>query len=94
VKGNFAVCRRTRALAAKKPPGTTVRRLWAKGKGNFRTRGRYAASTVRGTFWLTADRCDGTLTSVKQGILEVFDFPKRKRLLVGAGKTYLAAPKR
>lgn len=94
VKGDFAVCKRTRALAGTSKPGATVRRLWAKGKGSFRTRGRYSASTVRGTFWLTADRCDGTLTSVKQGTLEVFDFPKRQRLLVRAGKSYVAAPKR
>ena len=94
VKGDFSVCKRARALAATKPPRKTVRRLWAKGKGSFRTRGRYSASTVRGTFWLTADRCDGTLTQVRQGRLEVQDFPKRKRILVAAGASYLAAPKR
>lgn len=93
VKGDFSVCNRRLASAGqkKKPPSTTVRRLWAKGKGNFRTRGRYSSSTVRGTFWLTADRCDGTLTSVRQGRLEVFDFVKNRKLLVGAGKSYLAA---
>jgi hypothetical protein len=92
IRGDFSGCNRTIALSAqKKPPGKTVRRLWAKGKGNFRTRGRYSSSTVRGTFWLTADRCDGTLTSVKQGRLEVFDFVKKTKVLVGAGKSYLAA---
>ena len=64
------------------------------GQGQFRTRGRYSSATVRGTFWLTADRCDGTLTSVKQGTLEVIDFVKKTKVLVGAGKRYLAAPKR
>ena len=31
-------------------------RLWGKGKGKFRTRGRYGAATVTGTWWLTEDR--------------------------------------
>ncbi|MGZ4331685.1 MAG: hypothetical protein ACXVXL_27240, partial [Solirubrobacteraceae bacterium] len=35
--------------------------LHASGHGKFRTKGRYAAATVRGTIWTTADRCDGTL---------------------------------
>ena len=47
--------RRTR----KKPP----RKLWGDGRGRFRTRGRYGAATVRGTKWLTDDRCDGTFVA-------------------------------
>ena len=96
VKGDFSVCRKTavRTTSARKPPGKTVRRLWAKGKGAFRTRGRYSASTVRGTFWLTADRCDGTLTQVKQGQVEVLDLIKKKRVTIKAGQSYLAAPRK
>ena len=45
----------------------TIRRLRATAKGRFRTRGRHSAATVRGTVWITADRCDGTLTIVKRG---------------------------
>jgi hypothetical protein len=89
--GNFGVC--TRALAAVsavRPPPKLVRHLWAKGKGRFRTRGRYAAATVRGTGWLTADRCDGTLTKVTQGTVQVADLPRRKTVLVRAGNSYLA----
>ena len=37
--------------AAKKPKS---RKLWGDGKGKFRTKGRYAAATVRGTRWLVA----------------------------------------
>ena len=36
--------------------------LHSSAKGKFRTNGRYAAATVRGTKWTIADRCDGTLT--------------------------------
>ena len=55
--------------------------------------GRYSAATVRGTFWLTADRCDGTLTRVRQGRVEVFDNVRRKKIVLRAGKSYLARPR-
>jgi hypothetical protein len=90
--GSFNVCRTT-AAAGKKPPKKTVRSLWGKGKGHFRTKGRYAAATVRGTFWLTRDRCDGTLVLVKQGKVEVRDLVKKKTVLLTPGKSYLAAPR-
>jgi hypothetical protein len=67
-----------------------VRSLWGEGTGKFRTRGRYSAATVRGTFWLTADRCDGTLTRVEEGVVSVLDIPKKKTILVTAGHSYLA----
>lgn len=51
-----------------------VRRLWGDGKGRFRTRGRYSAATVRGTKWLVEDRCNGTVTRVDRGEVEVEDF--------------------
>jgi hypothetical protein len=57
-----------RAAAVKK------RRLWGDGKGRFRTRGRYSAATVRGTKWLVEDRCDGTLTRVARGEVDVVDY--------------------
>ena len=89
--GNFGVCKRKlAAISAVKPPPKVVRHLWGSGKGRFRTRARYAAATVRGTVWLTADRCDGTLTRVTQGTVQVADFPRRKTVLVRAGKSYLA----
>jgi hypothetical protein len=89
--GNFATCnRKLAAVAATKPPSKVIRQLWAKGKGKFRTRGRYASATVRGTVWLTADRCDGTLTRVNQGIVQVADFTLKKKFLVHAGASHLA----
>ena len=55
-----------------------VRRLWGDGKCSFRTSGRYSAATVRGTRWLTEDRCDGTVTRVVRGAVEVDDFRRVK----------------
>ena len=68
----------------------TVRRLSSNATGRFRTRGRDSAATVRGTIWVTADRCDGTLTRVKRGRVRVRDFRRRRSILVRAGKSYLA----
>jgi uncharacterized repeat protein (TIGR01451 family) len=70
-----------------------VRRLWGNGRGRFQVSGRYSAATVRGTFWLTADRCDGTLTRVRQGRVEVFDNVLKKKIVVRAGKSYFARPR-
>jgi len=55
-----------------------VRRLWGDGKGSFRTSGRYSAATVRGTRWLTEDRCDGTVTRVLRGEVAVDDFRREE----------------
>jgi len=65
-------------------------RLWGNGQGRFRTRGRYAAATVRGTVWLTVNRCDGTSVQVTQGVVQVRDFPKRRTMTIRAGHRYLA----
>ena len=50
------------------------RHLWGSGHGSFRTRGRYASATVRGTVWLQKDTCSGTLTVVRRGVVTVKDF--------------------
>jgi ferric-dicitrate binding protein FerR (iron transport regulator) len=67
-----------------------VRQLWASGKGSFRTKGRYASATVRGTNWQTIDRCDGTLIKVNKGTVSVRDLVKKKTVVVNAGGSYLA----
>ncbi|MGZ4257312.1 MAG: hypothetical protein ACXVRE_06070 [Gaiellaceae bacterium] len=66
------------------------RSLWGKGKGRFRTSGKNASGTVRGTWWLTQDSCAGTLIRVKRGVVDVYDFKKRKHVLVHAGHSYFA----
>jgi hypothetical protein len=73
----------------------TGRRLWGRDRGGrFRTRGRNSHATVRGTRWLVADRCNGTLTRVTQGSVIVRDTARNKRVLVKAGERYLARPRR
>jgi CSLREA domain-containing protein len=70
------------------------RHLWGDGKGNFQTKGQYSSATVRGTKWLVQDTCAGTTTKVSRGIVAVADFVKRKTVLVKAGHSYLARPKK
>jgi uncharacterized delta-60 repeat protein len=101
--GSFASCGRKRkaqrslfALASasaqsggrKKKP---VRKLWGDGRGRFRTRGKWGAATVRGTKWLTQDRCDGTRVKVARGKVDVTDLvrPKRKAKRLRAGDAIL-----
>jgi hypothetical protein len=90
--GDFSVCPKRKRSSASRLVATTVRQLWGNGKGSFRTRGRYATATVRGTNWLTADRCDGTQVRVVQGVIQVSDFPRRTQVTVRAGRSYLAKP--
>jgi hypothetical protein len=52
--------------------------------------GRYSAASIRGTTWLTDDKCNATLTRVTQGAVAVRDFVKRKTIVVKAPKSYLA----
>jgi hypothetical protein len=50
--GSFASCDTTaRAARRKKLSPKTIRQLRGNAKGRFRTTGRYAAATVRGTQW-------------------------------------------
>jgi hypothetical protein len=44
-----------------------VRTLHSSAHGRFRTNGRYAAATVRGTEWTTSDRCDSTVVADAKG---------------------------
>jgi hypothetical protein len=71
-----------------------VRRLWGDGRGRFRTKGRHGAATVKGTRWLTEDRCDSTLIKVKRGTVVVRDFAKRRSIAVKQGRSYVARPKK
>jgi hypothetical protein len=86
IGGSFAECDNGQ-------PGTSdtvIRQLSANATGRFRTRGRHSSATVRGTVWSVSDRCDGTLTSVREGTVAVRDFRKRKTVVVSAGESYLA----
>jgi streptogramin lyase len=72
-----------------------VRRLWGRDRnGRFRTHGRDSVATVRGTEWTTIDRCDGTLTRVREGEVLVRDLRRKRSVLLGAGRSYLARHRR
>ena len=91
--GDFAGCRRSNArrhFAMAARSRGPVRRLWGSGHGRFRTQGRYGSATVRGTVWLTEDRCDGTRVRVARGLVAVRDQVRRKTVSVPAGHSYLA----
>ena len=72
--------RRASIAAKRRYKKRTVRRLRGSGKGRFRTRGKYASATVRGTDWTVTDRCNGTLTSVKSGVVVVRDLRRQEEL--------------
>jgi hypothetical protein len=61
--------------------------------GKFRTKGRYAAATTRGTVWTIADRCDGTVTHVTKDSVLINDFVRHINLILHAGHSYLALAK-
>ena len=83
----LAACpKKGRASAAAKKAKS--RKLWGKGKGAFRTTGKYSAATVRGTTWLVQDTCAGTLTRVTEGTVTVK--AGKKTVVLRAGKQYLA----
>lgn len=94
VGGNFkqkcGTGARTTAGLETQAKKTPVRRLWGKGKGRFRTRGRYSSGTVRGTNWLTTDYCDGTNTRVVAGIVQVYDLVRKTFIVLKAGEQYFA----
>ena len=95
VGGSFAGCpKASRATAAaKRKKSSSVRHLWGSGKGQFRTQGRYASATIRGTKWLTDDRCNGTLIRVTVGAVTVRDLTLEKSLVLKKPKSYLAPAK-
>jgi hypothetical protein len=84
VGGDFSVCKRKTASAAASKP-RVIRRLWGNGKGRFRTQGRFAAATVRGTVWEVEDACEGTVVHVRRGLVEVRDRRTGKVTVAKAG---------
>jgi hypothetical protein len=93
--GRFGQCsksgRKIQAYSSSdKKPGKPVRRLWGTGKGRYVTTGKYASATVRGTFWLVADYCNGTLVKVRSGTVVVRDLVENKSVVVKSGQAYFA----
>jgi Ca2+-binding RTX toxin-like protein len=80
------------ATLSKCPSGSHAvqRRLFGRAHGRFRSRGRFSTATVRGTEWTVADRCDGTLTTVKKGSVRVRDLVRKRTVTLKSGRSYLA----
>jgi hypothetical protein len=66
------------------------RRLWGRGRGRFRTRGRNGTATVRGTTWLTEDLCEGTRATAQSGEIEAnaIDLELQRQLEPGQSVIY------
>ena len=65
VPGNTAHASAAGTAHKKTKSNHVVRQLWSKDNhGQFQTHGHNSVATVRGTEWITQDRCDGTLTHV------------------------------
>jgi hypothetical protein len=96
LRGPLPTCTGTTARAATVSRRRRVRRrLWGHDNhGQFRTRGSNSVASVRGTTWYVEDRCDGTLTRVTAGSVSVYDSRRHLSVLVRAGHSYLARPKR
>lgn len=101
VGGSFAGCpapgrvRGPRVFSTRRPRRSyrrVIRQLWgADSGGRFRTIGRSASAVVRGTVWLTQDRCDGTYFYVAKGEIVVHDKASHRNVVLHAGHGYLAA---
>jgi streptogramin lyase len=67
------------------------RRVWSSDSGGlFATLGLDSVTTVRGTKWLTEDRCSGTLTRVVRGTVVVRERRTGKRFVLHAGERHFA----
>ena len=79
--------RKRSATASKRRRGAS---LWGSDRhGRFRTRGHNSVATVRGTTWLTTERCSGTLTFVREGTV-VVRVKHGRKVTLHAGEAYLA----
>ena len=86
VGGNFKACPASGARATKK--SKPVRQLWADGKGQFKSTGRYLSAAIRGTAWQMIDTCSGSTVKVTEGAVTVRDFLLKKTVVVQAGGFY------
>jgi len=89
VGGDFSGCSRATTATAR-TARSRGRRLWGRGKGRFRTRGRRASAIVRGTVWETIDGCASTVVRVSEGVVAVTDFGTHRTVMVPAGRSYTA----
>ena len=89
--GELAGCRTGASSALASAVSPRKRRLWGSDSGGrFRTHGRDSVATVRGTRWSVTDRCDGTLTRVTEGAVDVRVRATGRVIRVTAGERHLA----
>jgi hypothetical protein len=79
-----------KAATAAKLSSKVLGRLHGSAHGSFVTHGQYSAATVRGTIWTVTNQCNGTLTTVTRGVVDVRDFRRRKTVTIVTGQSYLA----
>lgn len=87
--------KRGRASIAAKAKRRKARRLWVQTRAKrYRTKGRYATGTVRGTRWLTTDGCRSTRIAVTRGVVTVRDLVRKRNRAVRPGRSYTARARR
>lgn len=91
--GNFAACKKRAGHSLARAARKGGRRLWGSGRGSYNTGGRYGAATVRGTTWLVADSCKGTLVRAIKGKVDVRDLVRKRTIHLRAPHSYLARPR-
>lgn len=86
-----AVCPRVRGTPARAVNASprVLRTLHANAHGRFTTRGRYAAASVRGTIWTTADTCAGTTISAQKDTVDTManTFPESLHVVLRPGES-------
>jgi hypothetical protein len=67
------------------------RGVWGHGGRGHKSSGHKSSATVRGTWWLVQDLCDGkTRTYVKEGVVQVRDFDRARDVSIEPGESYEA----
>jgi hypothetical protein len=77
-----------RSCASSRAKGL-VRQLTMSAKGQFRALGAASTASARNAVFSTADRCDGTITTVGRGSVSVLAKGARKPVRVTAGRAYM-----
>jgi Ca2+-binding RTX toxin-like protein len=94
--GSLAACGRS-ATVRRAPKNQPVRRLATRvdkrEPGKYRVRGRYSIGAATGTAWVTEERCEGTFTRVRSGVVRVRDLERKRTRVLHAGESYLARPR-
>jgi hypothetical protein len=88
--GNFAACGASGRGSSSARPVRRLRTHIGRRPGKYRVRGRHSIAGAVGTTWVTEDRCDGTLTRVESGTVDVRDFGRHRTVVVHARHSYLA----